>query len=160
MKKAVLFLAVSVLMLMISCGDDQPTKTNTDDIISITWRVEQPMSTEPYITVLINQNEIKCYQKIHTDTVALVDKNDSISLSESDWNEIRSSFDLEDFLNLDSEYLMKDSLIIDYPSNFLDVVTTTQSKTVKYEKFDYADLSVIKRLDSIIRYKYQLFFAP
>ena len=26
MKKAVLFLAVSVLMLMISCGDDQPTK--------------------------------------------------------------------------------------------------------------------------------------
>ena len=31
MKKAVLFLAVSVLMLMISCGDDQPTKTNSDD---------------------------------------------------------------------------------------------------------------------------------
>jgi len=28
MKKAVLFLAVSVLMLMISCGDDQPTKNS------------------------------------------------------------------------------------------------------------------------------------
>ena len=31
MKKAVLFLVVSVLMLMISCGDDQPTKVNENE---------------------------------------------------------------------------------------------------------------------------------
>jgi glutaredoxin-related protein len=160
MKKLLIFCAMMFAVMMVSCKQEQATQAvNEEEILSISWSVENPMSNIPYVSIFSNNIEMICYQKIHTDFKPLSEKRDTIIMDTDSWDGIKSLLNLEKFLKLDDEYPLFDPMLQDYPSFFLEVKTNTRSKVVKYEIFEYEELSVIKKLDSLFHSKYNNIFS-
>ena len=137
MKKAVLFVAVSVLMLMISCGDEQPTKVNENEKILQIKHSLYYGECLGYCDTDVQLDSMNAHyiQRGWTETEVLPTKDSSFSISFQQMNGIFSSFNIDNVFTLDTIYQPLDQLDVGYFT--IEITTSLRHKKIQFNRSKY-----------------------
>ncbi len=153
MKQSIIFCAVIIAAIMLSCKQEQPAKTNSpDEILYINHRFYRGECLGYCDTKLfISPNQIE-----YTKDGWMVDSlngfvnlptiNSTHEINIELWNSFTALINIDDIMKLDSAYMYDDEGTLGASEGFFEIelITTQNSKSIKFFSNKY-----LKELDSL-----------